>query len=74
MKKPPPAFSVHEPEYIPYCCNQKAKWVCHSPTLHYLYCEVCKKEVDPPTKSPVVPEDINEWLKMKLEVTSDKDV
>lgn len=37
--------SLQEPDVKPNCCGQQAKWVCQSPTLHYFYCEKCKKEV-----------------------------
>lgn len=42
------SFGVQEPQYKPFCCSQQAKWVIHSPSLYYFYCEVCKKEVISP--------------------------
>ena len=38
---------LEKPAYSPLCCGDESTWVCHSPTLHYFYCQKCKDEVDP---------------------------
>lgn len=53
--------SVQEPDYKPYCCSQQSKWICHSVNLHYFYCEICKKEVDPNAVSPKVSNLCDNW-------------
>lgn len=52
---------LQEPSFKPICCGQQSKWVVQTPSLHYFYCEVCKKEVSEKSADDGHPPQ-NRWL------------